>query len=87
MGAGTNFSRGGQRRHFAYLFQVADVAMHMDVHKTFYSFCTTKKMSHVSTRSFRIYFEILFKWSCMRVRHKGVCLLSVIHYSFCWIGE
>jgi len=32
---------------------------------------TTKKMPHESTRSIRIYFEIFFKWSCIRVCHKG----------------
>jgi len=41
-------------------------------------------MPHESTRSFRIYFEIFFKWSCIRTCHKGV--LSVIRYRFCWIG-
>jgi len=75
-----NFSRG-QRRHFAYHFQAADIAMQVDVHKTLYCFCTTKKMPHESMRSIRIYFEIFFKWSWIRVCHKGV--LSVIRYSFC----
>jgi len=75
---------GSQRRHFADLFQVADVAMQMDVHKTIYSFYTTMKMPHESTRSMRIYFEIFFKWSCIRVCHKDV--LSVIRYRLCWIG-
>ena len=32
------FHGRGQRRHIAYLFQVADVAMRMDVHKTLYCF-------------------------------------------------
>ena len=31
------FSKGVQHRHFAYLFQVADVAMQTDVHKTLHS--------------------------------------------------
>jgi len=48
------FFQGGQRQHFAYLFQVADVAMQMDVHKTYYCFYTTKKMTHESTRSIPI---------------------------------
>jgi len=30
--------QGGQRRKFAYAFQVADDAMQMDVHKTHYPF-------------------------------------------------
>jgi len=30
----------GQRREFAYLFQLAHVAMQMDVHKTLYCFYT-----------------------------------------------
>jgi len=29
-------------------------------------------MPHESTRSIRIYFEIIFKWSCIRICHKGV---------------
>jgi len=32
-----------QRQHFAYLFQVADVTMQTDVHKTLYCFYTTRK--------------------------------------------
>jgi len=38
--------------------------MQMDVHKTLYCFYTTKKIPHKSTRSNRIYFEIILKWSC-----------------------
>jgi len=38
--------------------------MQMDVHTTLSCFYTTKKISHESTRSIRIYFEIFFKWSC-----------------------
>jgi len=47
MGVRRNFSRWGQSRHFAYPFQVSDDAMQMDVHKTLYPFCTTKKMANV----------------------------------------
>jgi len=39
-GCPQKFFQGGQRRHFAYLFQVAHVAMQMDVHKTLYCFYT-----------------------------------------------
>ena len=44
---------------------------------------TTKKMPHESTRSIRIYFEIFFKWSCIRVCHKCVAyfLSSVTAFS------
>ena len=66
---------GGQRRHFAYHFQFADVSMQMEVHKSVYCFYTTKKMPQESTRSMRIYFEILFKWRCTLVCRK--CVLSV----------
>jgi len=38
------FFQRGQRRHFAYTFQVADSALKKDVHKTLYPFCTMKKM-------------------------------------------
>jgi len=41
-GVGSNFSRG-QRRRFAPPFQVADVAMETNVHKTLYSLYTTQK--------------------------------------------
>ena len=37
-GVRRNFSSGGQRRNFAYHFQVADNVMRMDVHKTLYLF-------------------------------------------------
>jgi len=39
MGVRRNFSRGGQRRNFAYPFQVADDAMQINVHKTLYPLC------------------------------------------------
>jgi len=68
-----------QRRRCANLFQVADVTMQKDVHKTLYCFYTTKKMPHESTRSIRIYFEIFFKWNCIRICHKGV--LSVTDFA------
>ena len=38
--------------------------MQMVVHKTLYCFYTAKKIPHESTRSIRIYFEIILKWSC-----------------------
>ena len=45
------FFQGGQRRHFACIFQVADDAMQIDVHKTHYSFyakrnCFISRISH-----------------------------------------
>jgi len=57
MGVRRNFSRG-QRRHFADHFQVADLAMQMDVHKKLFCFYTTKKIPLESTRSVRFCFEI-----------------------------
>ena len=44
MGVRRNFSRS---RHFAYLFQVVDDALQVDVYKTLYPFYTTKKMPYV----------------------------------------
>jgi len=44
MGIRRNFSKGGQRRQFAYGFQVAGEAIQTDVRKTLYPFQTTKKM-------------------------------------------
>jgi len=41
---------GEQHRHFAYLFQIADDAMQMDVNKSLYAFYTTKIMTHVHGR-------------------------------------
>jgi len=35
---------GGQKRHFACQFQVADDATQLDVRKTLYPFCAIKKM-------------------------------------------
>jgi len=35
----------GQRRHFAYTFQVADDAMQTDVHKALYPFFTKRNCS------------------------------------------
>jgi len=64
MGVHRNFFQGGKRRHFGYHFQVADVAMQMDVYKTHSCFYTTKKIPHESTYSIRSYFETFFKWSC-----------------------
>ena len=82
------FFQGLERRHFAfaYHFQVVDVPMQMDVHKTLYCFYTTKKMPNESMSSIRIYFEIFFKWSCtgLRICHKGVLFVTL--YWFCWIG-
>jgi len=49
----------------------------MGVYKTLYCVYTTKKIPHESTRSIRIYFEILFKWRCKRVCHKGVLFSTV----------
>jgi len=40
---------GGKNGHFAYSFQVADDAMQLDVQKTHYPSCTTKKMPYVTT--------------------------------------
>jgi len=37
-GRSQKFFHGGQRRNFAYLFQVADDAMQINAHKTLYPF-------------------------------------------------
>jgi len=47
MGVRRNFPRGGQHRHFACPFQVADDAMQMDVHETHYVFYALKAVPHV----------------------------------------
>jgi len=80
MGVRRNFSRG-QRRHFAYLFEVADVAMQMFVHKTLYCFYTTKKMSHEITPSILHLFEIFFKWSYIEFATKLYFLSSVAAFA------
>jgi len=46
----------GQRGHFAYLFQVADDEMQMDIHKTLFILYTTKKMPHVTARVTKLRF-------------------------------
>jgi len=48
------FFQGGQRRYFAYRFQIADDAIEMDVHKRIYTFYTTKKMPRVVARVTKI---------------------------------
>jgi len=48
MGVRRNFSRGGQSRHFADPFQVADDATQIDVHKTLHPFYTTKKRPNLT---------------------------------------
>jgi len=79
------FFQGRRHRyHMTYIFQIADIAMQIDVHKSVCCFYTIKKMHHESTCSICIYFEIFFQWSCIRVCHKNV--LSVICCSVCWIG-
>jgi len=35
------FFQGGQSRHVAYFFQIADDAMQIDIPKTLYPFCTS----------------------------------------------
>jgi len=77
MGVCRNVSKGLQCHYFACDFQVTDVTMQTDVHKTLYCFYTTKKMPHESMRSIRIYFEIFFKWSCTLICHKPA--LSLIY--------
>jgi len=47
-GRAQKFFQWVQRRHFAYLFQFADDAMKIDVHKTVCLFYTTKKRPHVT---------------------------------------
>jgi len=63
MGVRRNFSRWGYYDHYAYPFQLAGLAMQMDVHKKLsrFYYYTPKKMPLTSTRSIRL-FEILFKW-------------------------
>jgi len=54
MGVRRKFSRGGQSRHFAYPFQVADAVMQIDVHKTHYPFYTSNYQSDHSTISAKL---------------------------------
>jgi len=56
MGVRRNFYREGQRRHFAHHFLVADDAVQMEVHRTFYLFYTTKIMPHVKARVTKLRF-------------------------------
>jgi len=68
---------GGQRRHFADPFQVADNAMNVKkalfyTTKTLSTVCIAKNIPHESTRSIHILFEIVFRWRCKRICQKGV---------------
>jgi len=81
----TNFPGGMQRRHFAYRFQVADVTMQTDAHKTLY--CSTPQRK--CPMKARALFASIFKsfsselYTNLPQRCK---ILSVIPYRFCWIG-
>jgi len=67
------------------LFQVANDAMQMDLHKTLYPLYTTKKFPHESTRSVRIILKLysLFRWSCIRVCEK-VVLFVILQLLLNW---
>ena len=67
---------GGQRRHIAYTFQAADVAMQMDVHKTLYPFHTTK-MPHVTATVPKLHF--ISRNACFSL------MLLFISYKTTWI--
>ena len=54
--ASAEFFSGVKRWHFAYLFQVANDAVQMEVHKILYPLHTTKKMPHYDkTRVFKVF--------------------------------
>jgi len=74
MGVRRKFSRGVNVDISLSLFQVANDAMQMDLHKTPYPFYTTKKIPHKSTRSVRIFLK---SYSCGVVFEFGKC------YTFC----
>jgi len=44
------FFQGGQHQHFAYLFQIADDAMQIDISKMLHPLYTPKEMPHVHGR-------------------------------------
>ena len=50
MGAAEMFPGGGQRQHFAHIFQIVDDAMQMEVNKTLYPFYTPEIMPRVHGR-------------------------------------
>jgi len=52
------FPEGGNVGIVLILFQAANDAMQMDLHKMLYPFCTTKKIPHESTRSIRIILKL-----------------------------
>jgi len=68
------FQGGGNVYISLILFQVANDAMKIDLHKTSYPFYTTKKISHESTRSVRIFLK---SYTCGVVFEFGKC------YTFC----
>jgi len=81
MGVRRNFSTGSNADISLILFQVANDAMQMYLQKTLYPFYTTKKFPK-QARVLLAFFEIVFRWSCIRVRER-VVQYFVILYSFC----
>jgi len=59
MGVRRNISRRGQHRHLAYIFQIADDAMQMDVNKSLYPFYPPKIMPHFAATRYNnaLYWE------------------------------
>jgi len=89
MGVRRNFSKWGQRRHFACPFQVADDAMQIDVHKTLFPFYTIKKMPYVTVKVIKLRFvdaAILHLHSCFfshRIKLRGLPLSAqCCHFSW-----
>jgi len=81
MGVRRNFSRGeGNVEISLVLIQVASDAMRMDRRKTFSTLSTPQRKFPMKSRA---PFEIVFRWSCIRVSEK---VLFVFLYSFAELG-
>jgi len=82
----------GSKRYLAHLFQGADDATQIDVHKTLYPFCATKKMPNVtvtvanSVPSKKTYTEQMFLFVSMNILIlKGQLVEFKMNYKACEI--
>ena len=84
-GRSQKFSGGVRRRHFAYYFQVADVTMPMDAHKTLYCSTPQRKCPMKARAPFASVLNFFSNGAVTNLTLR--CrLLYVIRYRFCWIG-
>ena len=80
------FSGGVQRRHFAYRFQVADVTMQMDAHKTLYCSTPLRKCPMKTRAPFPSILKSFSSGAVYEFATKVKAPFSHPLNRFCWIG-